>query len=73
MDGVLIERRLAAMETILQGILAALAPPEADGASGFDDLVEAMSDLTVAVAEVADKVEALRSTGCGPRPGHAAS
>ena len=63
----MIERRLAAMETLLQGILMALAPPEADGASGLDDLVEAMSDLTVAVAEVADKVEALRSTGCGPR------
>lgn len=72
MDDVQVGRRLAAMETLLRGILAAMAPPEADG-SGFDDLIEALSDLTVAVADMADKVEALRSTAFAPHPGHAAS
>lgn len=71
MDDVQVSQRLAAMETLLQGILAALAPPESEGA-GFDDLVEALSDLTVAVADMADTVRELRSTGYVPLPAPAA-
>jgi hypothetical protein len=60
-----ITQRLTAMEVLLQGILAALAPPESEGA-GFDDMVEALSDLTVAVADMAETVRALRSNGSVP-------
>ena len=41
-------QRLAAQERRLHAILAALAPEEQDG-SGFDDLMETLSDLTVSV------------------------
>lgn len=58
-----IVRRLDAQERLLTAILAALVPPpETEGASGFDDLVEVLGDLTEAVADVTDAVRALRST-----------
>lgn len=52
-------QRLAAQERLLQALLAALQPPGTDG-SGFDDLVETLSDLTVAVEEVTEAVRGLR-------------
>lgn len=67
MDNAEIERRLAAQERLLHAILALIAPSEQEG-SGFDDLVETLSDLTMAVADVTEAVRALRWHGCGPSP-----
>lgn len=59
-----IVRRLDRQDRVLGAILAALAPPEAETeASGFDDLVEVLSDLTVAVSDMAAAMQALRSEG----------
>lgn len=60
-------QRLAAQERLLHAILAALAPPDTDG-SGFDDLVETLSDLTGAVAEVTEAVRGLRWRDCNRPP-----
>ena len=67
MDETEILRRLDAQDRVLHAILAALAPPDQDG-SGFDDLVETLSDLTVAVSDVTDAVRALRSVASVPPP-----
>lgn len=64
--------RLAAQERLLHAILAALSPEEQDG-SGFDDLVETLSDLTVSVMEVTEAVRALGSNGSVRPPGPDAS
>lgn len=50
------EQRLEAQERLLHAILA---PTDQEG-SGFDDLVETRSDLTVAVPDVTDAVRFLR-------------
>lgn len=62
-----IMQRLAAQERLLHAILAALVPSETDG-SGFDDLVEILSDLTMAVADVTEAVWGLRWRDCNPPP-----
>ena len=67
MDDADIVRRLDTQERLLHAILAALAPPEQKG-SGFDDLVETLSDLTVAVSDVTDAVRALRWNGSARSP-----
>ncbi|KQQ45669.1 hypothetical protein ASF58_19025 [Methylobacterium sp. Leaf125] len=59
-----IVRRLDRQDHVLRAILAALAPPEAETeGSSFDDLVEILADLTVAVADVTAAIQALRSDG----------
>lgn len=61
--------RLDRQDRLLSAILAALAPPpEEGGTSELDDLVEVLSDLTVAVADVTAAVQALRSSGSGRFP-----
>ncbi|KQP32815.1 barstar family protein [Methylobacterium sp. Leaf100] len=69
MDDADIVRRLETQERLLHAILAALGPPDQDG-SNFDDLVETLSDLTVAVSDVTEAVRALRWEGSArsPRP-----
>ncbi|CAA2136957.1 hypothetical protein [Methylobacterium bullatum] len=62
-----IMQRLAAQERLLYAILASLADPETEG-SGFDDLVETLSDLTMAVADVTEAVRVLRGSVCGRPP-----
>lgn len=70
MENADLARRLASQERLLHAILTALAPPEEEG-SGFDDLVEALTDLTEAIADVAAEVRALRSDVSArcPQPG----
>ena len=60
-------QRLAAQERLLHALLAALQPPDTDG-SGFDDLVEILSDLTVAVEQVTEAVRGLRCNGSAQPP-----
>ena len=64
-----IAQRLDRQDRLLAAILAALAPPEAETeGSGFDDLVEVLSDLTVAVADVTAAIQAMRSEGSAHYP-----
>ncbi|NEU13687.1 hypothetical protein G3T14_16325 [Methylobacterium sp. BTF04] len=60
-----IAQRLDRQDRVLAAILAALAPPETETeeGSGFDDLVEILGDLTVAVSDVTAAIQALRSEG----------
>ena len=67
MDDLDTARRLAALESLMRAVLAALAPPEEEG-SGFDDLVETLADLTVSVAEVTHHVRRLHCNGCARSP-----
>ncbi|NEU12487.1 hypothetical protein G3T14_10105 [Methylobacterium sp. BTF04] len=61
-----IARRLDRQDRVLGAILAALAPPEAETeGAAYDDLVEVLCDLTVAVADVTAAIQALRSDGSG--------
>ncbi|WP_187276008.1 hypothetical protein [Methylobacterium sp. WL116] len=59
-----IAQRLDRQDRVLAAILASLVPSEVETeTSGFDDLVEILSDLTVAVADVTAAIQALRSEG----------
>ena len=67
-------RRLATLERLLHLVVAALAPePEETGASTFDYLVEVLSDLTVAVADLNHSVRRLPCSGCVRSPRDEAS
>ena len=64
-----IAHRLDRQDRLLSAILEALAPPEEESAtSAFDDLVEVLGDLTVAVSDVKAAIQALRSEGSLPFP-----
>ena len=64
-----IVRRLDRQDRALAAILTALAPPEAEmEGSSFDDLVEVLADLTVAVSDMAVAVQVLRSEGSARFP-----
>ncbi|TXM74196.1 hypothetical protein FV218_10335 [Methylobacterium sp. WL69] len=62
MDETEILHRLDAQDRLLHAIVAALAPqdPEEE-TSGFDDLLSALVELTVAVSDTAQSVALLRS------------
>lgn len=75
MDETEILRRLDAQDRLLHAIVAALAPPDPEEeSSGFDDLLSALVDLTVAVSDTAQSVALLRSHVSGfSRPLEASS
>jgi hypothetical protein len=66
MDQELMER-LSAQDRMLQAILSALAPAEETG-PGLGDLIEALSELTAAVAMQGEEIRDLRSAVSGAYP-----
>lgn len=59
MDAIM--ERLGAQDRVLAAILAALAPAEETEGAGLDDLVQALTDLTMAVNAQGEEIRALRS------------
>ncbi len=56
-----IMQRLGAQDRMLQAIMAALAPAEEEPGPGLGDLIEALTDLTMAVNAQGEEIRALRS------------
>ena len=53
---------------MLQAIMAALAPAEETEGAGLDDLVQALTDLTMAVNAQGEEIRAMRSAVLGAYP-----